>query len=261
MSPHRKHFLQVIVPQFILGIAALIHLVTQGASGYLLAAFVAWFLFYVMGEGVFYHRYFSHRTFECHHWIAKFFTICAMLGGFGGPMTYRGVHTGLHHANADKDRDPHSPVHGFWHAFLGWYSTDVRFPLAFSRKLLTDKFYVWAEPRVIKIWWAVAIVLALIDWQLLIYTLGLAGMIGTLFAGVTNSICHIYGTRRFEVDDNSRNIWWWSWIVWQGSGALHNNHHAQPWRYHDSHAWYEFDIGKWVIPLIATKIRQHPEKP
>ena len=64
---------------------------------------------------------------------------------------------------------------------------------------------------------------------------------------------HRYGTKRFDTDDEGRNITWLSWLTWVGSGALQNNHHAYPGRWHDSHAWYEFDIGKYIIPLIATE--------
>lgn len=256
---HRQHFFRLLVPQFVLALLAIAHLTSNGPSGYLIATFIAWFLCYVMGEGIFYHRYFSHKAFECRPWLAKFFTVCAVLGGFGGPIAFRGVHTGLHHAHTDTLKDPHSPVHGFWHAFLGWHMTSVKFPLVISKSLLADRFYSWVEPRVVYIWWTAAAILALIDWHLLTYTLGLAGMIGTVFSGISNSFGHRYGSRRFETDDLSTNNAWLSWLTWQG-GILHNNHHAQPVRYHDSHAWYEFDIAKWIVPLIATNIRQDPEK-
>lgn len=255
---HRYHFFRVIVPQVVLGVLALAHLAHAGANWYLVGTFVAWFCCYVMGEGIFYHRYFSHKTFECHPLIAYFFTFCAILGGFGGPIAFRGVHTGLHHAYTDTERDPHSPVHGFWQAFIGWHRTVVKFPIVISKSLIANKFYSWVEPRAVKIWWSVAITMALIDWHILIYTLGLAGMIGTLFASISNSIGHTWGTRRFDTKDRSTNNAWLSWFTWQG-GILHNNHHAHPGRYHDSHAWYEFDIGRWVIPLIATKINTSNE--
>ena len=41
-----------------------------------------------------------------------------------------------------------------------------------------------------------------------------------------NSICHFSGRRRFASQDESRNVWWLSWISFGES--WHNNHHAFP---------------------------------
>jgi fatty-acid desaturase len=254
MITHKSHFYKIIIPQHLLGIAAIATLFFESNLTWLWATFVAWFLCYVMGEGIFLHRYFSHRAFETHPWIAKIFAVFALLGGFGSPISYRAVHIGMHHAHSDTDKDSHSPIHGFWHAWILWHLTSIKPPLVICKNLLRDKFYVWLETNIIKVWWGALIVLTLIDWRLPLFTLGLAGAIGMNMAGITNSLAHMVGTRRFDTDDNSRNIAWLSWLTWQGSSVLQNNHHAKPSRYHDSHAWYELDIGKWIIPLIATKV-------
>jgi stearoyl-CoA desaturase (delta-9 desaturase) len=41
-----------------------------------------------------------------------------------------------------------------------------------------------------------------------------------------NSICHMFGRRRFETDDESRNVGWLALLTF-GEG-WHNNHHAFP---------------------------------
>ena len=41
-----------------------------------------------------------------------------------------------------------------------------------------------------------------------------------------NSICHFWGRRRFASRDESRNVWWLSWLSFGES--WHNNHHAFP---------------------------------
>jgi stearoyl-CoA desaturase (delta-9 desaturase) len=253
MTTHTSHFYKIIIPQHLAGLVAIGLLFAGESTVWLLATFAAWFLCFVMGEGIFFHKYFSHRSFETNPIIAKIFAVFGLLGGFGSPISYRAVHTGLHHAHSDTDKDSHSPIHGFWHSWLLWHLTSVRPPLIICKTLLKDKFYVWLEANIIKIWWTTVILLALVDWRLPIFTMGLAGMIGMSMAGISNSIGHSYGSRRFDTNDNSRNVWWISWFTWQG-GILQNNHHARPSRYHDSLAWYEFDIGKWIIPLIATKI-------
>lgn len=256
MVTHRTHFFQVLIPQHLLALAALINLVVEGQPMWLWATFIAWFLCYVMGEGIFLHRYFSHRAYETRPWLAKTFAVFGLLGGFGSPISYRAVHIGLHHAHSDQTQDSHSPQHGFWHAWILWNLKPMKLPLVICKNLLRDPFYVWMEQNIIRIWWAALILLALIDWHLPLYTMGLAGAIGMSMAGITNSLAHLHGSRRFNTDDNSRNITWLSWLTWQGSSVLQNNHHAIPGRYHDSHAWYELDLGRWIIPLIATKINK-----
>lgn len=257
MTYYRRHFFLVICTQIIMGTLAAIDMVLHGVNIWLLATFIMWLLMYVIGEGIFLHRHFAHKSFETHSWLAKTFAIFGSLGGFGGPIGYRAAHIGLHHAHSDKPGDCHSPVqNGFWYAAVTWHLHNHKLPMMICKSLLRDPFYVWLENHVISIWWTVFILFALIDVRFAVYGLGLAGLIGFVFAAITNAAAHTVGTRRFDTDDNSRNIAALSWITLQGSSVLQNNHHAHPGRFHDSWAWYEFDIGKWLIPLIATRINQ-----
>lgn len=249
-----SHFLKITAVQFLLGPIAIFYMVFYDQYYWLWATFIFWFLGWVMGESVFYHRYFSHKAFETHPLLPKIFSIFALLIGFGSPITFRAIHVGLHHAFSDKEGDSHSPIHGFWHAWFLWNAKKIKIPLVISKTLLKDKFYVMLETYNIKIWYVSFLLLALIDWRLPLFTLGLSGFIAMQMVGIANCYSHKYGSVRFQTNDNSRNNWWLSWITWQGGSALQNNHHAYPSRYHDSWAWYEFDIGKYLIPLIATKI-------
>jgi fatty-acid desaturase len=251
---YKSHFLKVILPQIVLGSVAAIDFALNGTTPWLTLTFVMWFLMYVMGEGIFLHRYFAHRSFETHSWLAKTFAVFAALGGFGGPIGYRATHVGLHHAFSDQDKDPHTPTKGWFYAMVGWHFVDHKLPLAICKSLLRDNFYVKLETNIIKLWWVSFIIMAIIDLRLALYGLALPGFIGYLFTSWTNAAGHSLGSKRFDNKDNSTNQTFWSWICWQGSGALQNNHHAHPGRFHDSWAWYEFDIGKYIIPLIATKI-------
>jgi stearoyl-CoA desaturase (delta-9 desaturase) len=63
-----------------------------------------------------------------------------------------------------------------------------------------------------------------------------------------NSICHYWGRRRFAVRDESRNVWWLSWLSFGES--WHNNHHAFPSSaFHGLRAG-EIDPGGWVIRAL-----------
>lgn len=250
---HKKHFFSVQLPQIFLGFAALAHLFYTQEYQWLLATFVFWFVAYVMGEGITYHRYFGHDAFKF-KWpvLPKIITIFCIMSGFGNPINWRSTHK-YHHLYSDKDGDPHSPKDSLWHGTVGWHMVNRDVDLMHCRRLLADPYYVWVSKNTIQIWYFFTVILALIDPLLMLYTVGLGGLIGFILVAQVTGFAHRYGTKRFETDDEGRNITWLSWLTWVGSGALQNNHHAYPGRWHDSHAWYEFDIGKYIIPLIATK--------
>jgi stearoyl-CoA desaturase (delta-9 desaturase) len=60
-----------------------------------------------------------------------------------------------------------------------------------------------------------------------------------------NSICHFWGRRRFASRDESRNVWWLSWLSFGES--WHNNHHAFPTSAFHGLRKKEIDPGGWVI--------------
>ena len=254
-----KYFLIVILPQQILGLIALWYLWYSQEYQWLIATFISWFLCYVVGEGIFLHRYFAHRAFECNPILPKIFGVFAMLGGHANPLSFKLLHT-AHHVHTDSEGDPHTPYKSFFNGFFGWYWNfkfpDIKkFTLA-AKNLTSDPYYVFLHAHQYSIYWISFLLLSLIDLRLGLFTMGLGGFIGMQFTNITNSVGHTYGRRRFDTKDNSKNMILFSWISWQGSGGLQNNHHAFPARYHDSHAWYEFDIGKWLIPLFATNYKE-----
>ncbi len=55
---------------------------------------------------------------------------------------------------------------------------------------------------------------------------------------LVNSATHMWGSRRFETRDDSRNLWWVALVTF-GEG-WHNNHHAHPTSARHGLAWYEF---------------------
>src|SRR5260370_26399313 len=76
-----------------------------------------------LGVTVGYHRMLTHRSFRPNP-VVKF--IFLMLGSmsFEGPaLQWAATHV-KHHADSDKEGDPHSPVEGFFHAHVGWMFRD-----------------------------------------------------------------------------------------------------------------------------------------
>jgi stearoyl-CoA desaturase (delta-9 desaturase) len=66
---------------------------------------------------------------------------------------------------------------------------------------------------------------------------------------LVNSASHLWGSRRFQTRDDSRNNWWVALLSW-GEG-WHNNHHAHPVSARHGLAWYELDMNYLAIRLLA----------
>ena len=76
----------------------------------------------------------------------------------------------------------------------------------------------------------------------------------------------MWGSRRFETRDDSRNSWWVALLT--GGEGWHNNHHAHPVSARHGLAWYEFDLnyyGIWLLKKLGLarqiKVAQYdPER-
>ena len=70
---------------------------------------------------------------------------------------------------------------------------------------------------------------------------------------LVNSATHLWGSRRFETRDDSRNSWWVALLT--GGEGWHNNHHAHPVSARHGLRWYEIDpnfYGIWLLVEAGT---------
>jgi len=87
-----------------------------------------------------------------------------------------------------------------------------------------------------------------------------AGFTGLLWGGAVrmlllhhvtysiNSLCHFFGSRRFNTDDESRNLMWLAPLSL--GEAWHNNHHAFPTSAAHGLRRFEIDVSALVIRLL-----------
>jgi stearoyl-CoA desaturase (delta-9 desaturase) len=79
-----------------------------------------------------------------------------------------------------------------------------------------------------------------------------------------NSLCHFFGSRRFNTDDESRNLMWLA--PFSFGEAWHNNHHAFPTSAAHGMRRFEFDPSALVIRalerlgLVWDVVRITPER-
>ena len=69
---------------------------------------------------------------------------------------------------------------------------------------------------------------------------------------LVNSATHLWGSRRFQTRDDSRNNWWVALV--SGGEGWHNNHHANPVSARHGLAWYEIDPNYWGIWLLEARL-------
>lgn len=227
--------------------AALFHFSWQALA---ISLFLLW-LGCSVGICVGYHRLLSHRSYRTPKWIEYSLAVCGTLAMQGGPIFWAATHR-IHHANADRPGDPHSPRDGFWWAHLGWMvrgetkHDQTALLSRYAPDLAHDRFYVWLSrwhflPQLIL---GLAL-FALGGWGLLLWGVFLRAAVGLHITWLVASVGHKYGARRFRTRDDSTNNFLVG-LIGFGDG-WHNNHHAFPWSARHGLAWYEFDPSWWAI--------------
>ncbi|MBS1859133.1 MAG: fatty acid desaturase [Acidobacteria bacterium] len=208
-----------------------------------------------LGISLGYHRLHTHRSYKVPLWLEYFFALCGTLTLEGGPIFWVAVHR-LHHQLSDQPGDPHSPRDGAFWSHVGWIlwgetnHNNTRVMSKYAPDLAKHKFYVWLTsyhwvPNVI----LGAIVLALGGIDLFLWAMCLRIVFGLHATWAVNSATHMFGRRRFNIRDDSRNTWWIALISF-GEG-WHNNHHAHPTSARHGLAWYELDQSWLLIKALA----------
>jgi stearoyl-CoA desaturase (delta-9 desaturase) len=199
-----------------------------------------------------YHRYFAHKSYKTSR---AFQLVLAVLGCSAtqkGPLWWCGTHR-RHHAYTDREGDPHSPRDGFWYAHQGWVF-DPHWG-GTPREMIRD-FARYPELEWLNRWHVVApLTLAV-----LCYAIGgFAGLVwGYSVSTVAlwhatysvNSIAHLFGSRRYETADTSRNNWWVA-LLTLGEG-WHNNHHHYQASARNGFRWWEVDVTYYVLRGLAA---------
>jgi len=199
-----------------------------------------------LGVTVGFHRMLTHRSFQPHPAIKFIMLVFGSMALEGPAIEWASTHT-KHHAHADREGDPHSPLEGFFHAHVGWLFKDFEAdPKVYCKHLLKDPIVMFVS-RTFFLWAILSLVIpfAIGGWQGLLW----GGLVRIFLAHhVTwsvNSVCHTFGKREFETTDQSRNEWIVGLLAF-GEG-WHNNHHAFPRSAFHGLRWWQFDLSGYLI--------------
>ncbi len=209
-----------------------------------------------IGLTLIFHRYLAHRAFKMNR-VARF--VWSFIGTAAmqkGPLWWAGHHVN-HHRYADRDGDPHSPsISGFYYAHIGWFLNDTRHDrLPASNPVIRDfsqdvelawldRFH-FVPPALLAVALYLVGGLPWVVWGFCVPTVTLAH---ATFA--INTINHMFGSRRFETHDASRNNAFTA--VFAAGEGWHNNHHRYQRAARNGFYWWEFDPTWYVIRAMAA---------
>ena len=201
-----------------------------------------------------FHRYYAHKSYKTGRvfqfvlaWIG-----CAAMQK--GPLWWASHHRD-HHRYSDTEADPHSPhITSFWWSHVGWVLGNDYHEITWKNIPDFKKYpeLLWLD----QLHWLPGLTTALLCYAID----GLSGLAwGFLFSTillyhgtfVINSLCHLWGGRRYKTTDDSRNNFILA-LITLGEG-WHNNHHHYQGSVNQGFYWWEIDIS-YCILLAFSKI-------
>lgn len=252
-------------PGFILMHVACLLVIWSGVSWGAVLVCVALYVVRMFGITAGYHRYFAHRSYK----TSRFFQfVLACLGASAsqqGPLWWAAHHR-HHHQHPDTTRDIHSPVvDGFWWSHVGWLlcpkfsETNYKLipDLVKYRELRFINRFHLLPPALMAVFLFVfgmllgvyAPELGTSGFQVLVWGFCISTVL--LYHGTftVNSLAHVFGRRRFNTKDNSRNSFLIA-LITLGEG-WHNNHHYHPSSEQQGFYWWEVDVSHYVLKILS----------
>jgi stearoyl-CoA desaturase (delta-9 desaturase) len=226
----------------------------------LITAIVLYFV-RLFSIGGFYHRYFSHKTYQTNRFWQFIFALIAASSAQRGPLWWASHHR-QHHMVSDEEDDAHSPVrHGFWWSHIGWFLSKkhyyynperVKDLLRYPELVFLDRYDSLVPTMLFIILCLTGMYLQaympqlgtnapqMLIWGFCISTIALFHTTVSI-----NSLSHVIGSRRFATKDNSRNHFLLA-LLTLGEG-WHNNHHHYPATARQGFMWWEIDITYYIL--------------
>jgi sn-1 stearoyl-lipid 9-desaturase len=244
---------ETVITMIIFHVGAIIALFMFSWTAFFVSLVLLW-LAGGVGIGMGYHRLLTHRGYKTPKWVEYTLTVLGTLALESGPIQWVTTHR-IHHAYTDKPGEPHTPRDGAWWAHMGWIlrGTAQRHDNAaierYAPDLARDRFHVW-----ISRWYFLPLVmlgiglLFLGGWSVFMWGIFLRITVGLHSTWLVNSATHMWGTRRFETEDDSTNNFLIA-ILSFGEG-WHNNHHAHPRAARHGLRWYEIDFNWYGIRTL-----------
>jgi stearoyl-CoA desaturase (delta-9 desaturase) len=220
-------------------------------------------MFFITGG---YHRYFAHKTYKTSRFFQFILAFGAQTSVQKGALWWASKHR-VHHKHSDTPKDPHSKkIYGFFYSHLGWIlSPDYKVTDYDSIKDYA-KFpeLVWLNKKHLIAPLTLLIAVFFVGGYLnggsfeAIFTNGWSSVIvgfflstAILFHGTfsINSLMHMFGSKRYESNDESKNNFFLA-LITMGEG-WHNNHHYFQSTVRQGFFWWEWDPTFYILKILS----------
>ncbi|MFO0727167.1 MAG: acyl-CoA desaturase [Myxococcota bacterium] len=199
-----------------------------------------------------YHRYFAHRGYKTNR-VFQF--ILALIGtaAVQKGVLWWAAHHRDHHKYSDQPEDVHSPrQRGLFYAHTGWILSKRWDKTRYERIKDFAKYpeIVWLNEH----WLLVNTIQGVLMWALF----GWSALVWVFFVSTTvlwhgtftiNSLCHVFGRRRYQTTDDSKNSLLLA-LITMGEG-WHNNHHYYQSTARQGFFWWEIDMSYAILKALS----------
>lgn len=217
-------------------------------------------------QSIFHHRYAAHSQFSMSRGWERFFFICCYItqgSSYISAAAYGMMHR-LHHAYADTENDPHSPLFSD-NPFLLIWKTRTNYHHIFTGRIDVSGKYKKDLPEwksfdnlahnwISRVMWGAIYTLIYIQfataWWMYLF-LPVTFAMGALQGLAVNWWAHKFGYVNFKHNNDSKNIVPVDLFFW--GEAYHNNHHQHPGRPNYAIKWFEIDMG-WLMIRIMNRL-------
>lgn len=206
-----------------------------------------------------YHRYYSHRTYECSRPVQAFWLLFGAAAVENSALCWSSDHRN-HHRFVDSEKDPYDIMKGIFWAHMGWiFFKNPNPPDRFDNApdLRADPLVAWQHRWYLPITFAVGLGIPLLVglmtgriWGALLW----GGVIRLVLCHhgtfLINSAAHAIGRQPYSTSDTSRDNPFLALFTF-GEG-YHNFHHSFPGDYRNGVRWFHWDPSKWLILALQS---------
>jgi stearoyl-CoA desaturase (delta-9 desaturase) len=200
-----------------------------------------------------YHRYFSHRSYKTSRVFQFLLALLGVTATQKGPLWWASHHR-RHHKYSDQPEDIHSPrQRGFiWSHFL-WILVKRHDKAELSNVKDLSRY---PELRFLDRWESkIVLAMVLTTWLVfgvhaLVYAYCVSQVILWHCTFAINSLTHMWGRRKYETSDDSKNSFLFGFICF-GEG-WHNNHHHYQRSVNQGWHWWQVDISYYILRALSA---------
>ncbi len=236
----------------------LIHLLSLGILFFeptweLFALCVALYFLRMFGITAGFHRYFSHRSFKTSRVFQFILAWLGMMSIQKGVLWWASNHR-HHHQHSDQEEDIHSPVQrSFLWSHMSWFLCNrydqtqwhlIKDFAKYPELVWLNRFHI--VPSV----FLGAALVYFGSWAAFFWGFCLSTTLLWHGTYTINSLAHVFGKKRYQTDDESRNNFYLA-LITMGEG-WHNNHHAYPSSAKQGFFWWEIDLTYYILYVLSA---------